>query len=138
PDIRQAEEQLRSANAQVGVAAADFFPQLHLTGLFGRVGPEVSAFTGGGVTAWAAAAQLTGTLFQSGLLIAQYHQAKAVREQSALQFQLAVLNALREVSDALISREKSAEAHVRQAKAVAAYQEAVKTARSRYLLGKSG
>ena len=40
PDIREAEQQLRSANARVGVAVADFFPQLDLTGLFGKVSPE--------------------------------------------------------------------------------------------------
>ncbi len=63
PDIREAEQQLRSANALVGVAQADFLPQLSLSGLLGRVSPEVSVFTGGGATAWSAAASLTGPDF---------------------------------------------------------------------------
>ena len=47
PDIRQAEESLRAANAQVGVAVANFFPQIGLTSLFGKASPELSAFTSG-------------------------------------------------------------------------------------------
>ena len=108
PDIREAEQQLRSANAEVGVAKADFFPQLDLTGLFGAVSPELSAFTSGGGVAWGIAAGLTGPLFHGGQLRAQYAQARAVREQYALQYQQTVLNAFQEVSDALISRGKSA------------------------------
>jgi len=47
--IREAEQQLRSANAEVGVAKADFLPKLNLTGLFGEVSPELAGFTSGGV-----------------------------------------------------------------------------------------
>jgi multidrug efflux system outer membrane protein len=65
PDIREAEQQLRSANAQVGVAVTDFFPQLNLTGLLGQVSPELSAFTAGGATAWSLAAGLTGPLWMA-------------------------------------------------------------------------
>ena len=122
PDIREAEQQLRSANAQVGVAKADFFPQLDLTGLFGAVSPELSAFTSGGGVAWGIAAGLTGPLFHGGQLRAQYAQARAVRDQYALQYQSAVLNAFQEVSDALISREKSAGARTEQSRAVEAYK----------------
>jgi multidrug efflux system outer membrane protein len=135
PDIREAEQQLRSANAQVGVAKADFFPQLNLTGLFGTVSPELSAFTSGGDVAWSVAAGLTGPLFHGGQLRAQYAQALAARDQFALQYQAAVLNALQEVSDALITREKSATAGMAQTRAVDAYREAVKVAIERYRSG---
>ena len=136
PDIREAEQQLRSANAKVGVAKSDFFPQLNLTGLFGAASPELAAFTSGGAdVAWSIAAGLTGPLFHGGQLRAQYAQAQAVREQSALQYQAAVLNALQEISDALISREKLAGARTQQARAVDAYKEAVKIAMERYRMG---
>jgi multidrug efflux system outer membrane protein len=135
PDIREAEQQLRSANAQVGVAVADFFPELNLTGLFGEVSPELSAFTSGGDIAWGVAAGLTGPLFHGGQLRAQYAQARAAREQFALQYQAAVLKAFQEVSDALISREKLADARTQQSRAVAAYKVAVKIAMERYTLG---
>jgi len=137
PDIREAEQLLRSANAQIGVAVANFFPQLSLTGLFGRVGPELNAFTAGGVTAWSAAAGLTGPIFQGGRLKAQLQQARAAREQFALQYRAVVLNALQEVSNALISREKLATVRLEQARAVEAYREAVQIATERYRLGRS-
>jgi len=135
PDIREAEQQLRSANAQVGVAKAEFFPQLSLTGLFGQVSPELSAFTSGGATAWGIAASLAGPVFHGGQLRAQYLQAMATREQFALQYQSAVLHAFQEVSDALIAREKLTEVRVEQAQAVQAYQVALDTAMKRYQSG---
>jgi multidrug efflux system outer membrane protein len=136
PDIREAEQQLRSANAQVGAAKAAFFPQLNLTGLLGGASPELSAFTSGGAdAAWEAAAGLTGPLFHGGQLRAQYAQARALREQAALQYRAAVLNALQEVSGALLAREKMSAARWQQARAVDAYQVAVKIAMERYRMG---
>ena len=136
PDIREAEQQLRSANAQVGVAKADFFPQLNLTGLFGDVSSDLTMFTsGGGSVAWSIAAGLTGPLFHGGALRAQYAQARAAREQAALQYQETVLNAFEEISDALISREKSAVARTQQSRAVDAYKVAVKISLERYRMG---
>jgi multidrug efflux system outer membrane protein len=135
PDVREAEQQLRSANAQVGVAKADFFPQLNLTGLLGQVSPELSAFTSGGATAWSAAAGLTGPIFHGGQLRAQYQQAEAVREQFQLQYQYAVLHAFQEVSDALISHEKLGAERAEQALAVDAYQMALEMAVKRYQSG---
>jgi multidrug efflux system outer membrane protein len=135
PDIREAEQQLRSANAQVGVAKADFFPQLNLTALFGEVSPELSTFTSGGSVAWSIAAGLTGPLFYGGELRAQYAQARAAREQFALQYQETVLNAFEEISDTLVSREKSAAARTQQSNAVDAYKVAVKISLERYRMG---
>lgn len=137
PDIREAEQQLRSANAQVGAAIGNYFPQLSLTGLFGQVSPELSGITAGGANAWSVAANLAGPIFQGGRLRAQYRQAIAVREQNALQYQAAVLNALQEVSSALVAREKLAEARVHQAQAVEAYKQAVEIVTRRYQNGQS-
>jgi multidrug efflux system outer membrane protein len=137
PDIREAEQQLRSANAQVGVAVANYFPQLSLTGLFGRVSPELTAFTGGGATAWSVAANFTGPIFEGGRLNAQYRQARAARDQYWLQYQATVLTGFREVSDALISRERFAAERVEQERAVGAYREAVQVVMERYRNGQS-
>jgi multidrug efflux system outer membrane protein len=78
---------------------------------------------------------LTGPLFHGGQLRAQYAQARAAREQFALQYQAAVLNALQEVSGALISRDKSAVARSQQSRAVEAYKIAVKISMERYRMG---
>jgi multidrug efflux system outer membrane protein len=137
PDIRAAEQQLRSANAQVGVAEANFLPQLSLTALVGKVSPELSTITAGSATAWSAGASVAGPLFHAGQLRAQYRQAKAVRDQVALQYQQTVLNAFQEVSSALMAREQIAESRARLTKAVAAYQEATRIAMERYKRGQS-
>ncbi len=136
PDVREAEQQLRSANAQVGVAVADFFPQLDLTGLLGDASTQLSTImSGGGAAAWSVAASLTGPLFHGGQLRGQYLQARYARDQFVLQYQQTVLNALQETSDALIARAKLAEAREHQANAVDAYHVAVKIALQRYRQG---
>ena len=135
PDIRAAEQQLRSANAQVGVAVANFFPQIGLTSFLGKVSPELSAFTAGTANAWSVAANVTGPLFQGGALRAQYRQAKAAREQAQLQYEATALGAFQDVSNALISREKFASSRYQLEQTVAAYQESVQLSTQRYLAG---
>jgi multidrug efflux system outer membrane protein len=137
PDIRTAEFQLAAANAQVGVAVADLFPNLNLTGLLGQASTNLTAFTSGAGLAWSVGASLTGPIFQGGRLRARVREARAIREQAALQYQSTVLRALQEVSNALISRQKFAEAEMMQARAVEAYTEALRLAKERYRLGKS-
>jgi multidrug efflux system outer membrane protein len=137
PDIRQAEQLLRSANAQVGVTVANYFPNLSLTALFGRVSPQLSALTGGSANAWGLAADVAGPIFEGGLLTSQHRQAQAAWNQARLQYQATVLHALQEVSDTLIAGQKLAEARVQQARAVAAYQEAVAVATQRYREGQA-
>jgi len=65
PDIRQAEQLLIAANANVGVAKADFFPRVSLTGLFGNVSPELDDLFSQGKT-WSIGAGLLGPIFQGG------------------------------------------------------------------------
>lgn len=138
PDIREAEQILRAANAQVGVAVADFFPQLSLTALFGQVSPELSAFTSGGANAWSIAAGLAGPLFHGGRLLGQYRQARALREEDLLRYKATVLNALQEVSNTLVARKKYAEAAIQNIRAVRAYQVAVQVSSERYIAGRAG
>jgi len=132
PDIRENEQLLRSANALVGVSVADFFPQLSLTALFGQISPQLSMLTAGGANAWNIGANFAGPIFRNGQLVSEYRQAKSVKEQTMLQYQLAVLNALQEVSDALIARQKYAEERLQLTRAVDAYRVAVQVATQRY------
>jgi outer membrane protein, multidrug efflux system len=137
PDIRQAEQNLRTANAQIGVAMANFFPKIGLTSLLGQVSPELSAFTAGTANLWAVAGTMTGPLFQGGTLVAQYRQAKAVWDDAKLSYELTALNAFQEVSNALISRQKLAATRAQQARSVRAYEEAVQVSIKRYVSGKA-
>ena len=135
PDIREAEQELRSANAQIGVAIANFFPQISLTALFGQASPELTDITAGTGRVWGWAADAAGPLFRAGQFKAVYRQAKAAREQYALQYDATILTAFQEVSDALVSFQKYGQAYGEQASAVSAYQVAVKVATQRFRLG---
>ena len=138
PDIRQAEQNLRAANAQIGVAVANFFPQIGLTTLFGKVSPELSAFTAGSANLWAVAGTMTGPIFRGGALVAQYRQAKAVWEEAKLVYEQTALNAFQEVSNALTSSQKFEEVSAQQTRTVKAYEQAVQISLKRYTYGKTG
>ena len=135
PDLRQAEQQLVSANARIGVAKAEFFPKLSLTALLGTASPEVSALTGGTATIWAVAGMFSGPLFNAGRTLGTYRASIAQWEQARLQYEQAVLGALREVSDALTALGKLSEAEMGEDTAVKALAEAVEHATDRYRQG---
>ncbi len=137
PDVRQAEQELVAANAQIGVAVAVFFPRLGLTTFFGRASPELSAFTAGSASAWAVAGSLVGPIFQGGRLLGQYRQAEAQWEEVKLRYQQTALNAFQEVSNALITRQKLEEVRAQQARAVSALDDSVKVSLQRYVAGLS-
>jgi multidrug efflux system outer membrane protein len=137
PDIRQAELLLRSANAEVGESVAEFFPKIGLTAFLGKVSPAMSAFTLGSANAWGIAANATGPIFEGGFLVGQYRQAKAARRESELQYRFTVINAFREVSDALVSRLELIEARQHQVDEVDALESAVKLSTERYIAGKA-
>jgi multidrug efflux system outer membrane protein len=135
PDLRQAEQQLVRANALVGVAKAEFFPKLSLTGLVGAASPALSALTSGGAFLWSVAAGLAGPIFQGGRILESYRAQVAVWEQVKLQYERAVLTALREVSDSLAVLGKLTDAETGQARSVRALEEAVAHATDRYRYG---
>jgi multidrug efflux system outer membrane protein len=137
PDIRESEQTLRSATAQIGVSVAEFFPKIGLTAFLGKVSPELSAFTLGSANVWGVAAEGTGPLFQGGRLVGQYRQSKAARDEAKLRYQQTILNAFREVSDALAAREQLAEIREHQARQVNALEQAVKLSSQRYTAGKA-
>jgi multidrug efflux system outer membrane protein len=136
PDLREAEQQLVSANANVGAAMASFFPTISLTGSFGGISPDVGDLFQAG-KAWSIAAGLVGPLFQGLRLKNQYDVNVAQWEQAKVLYESAVTNAFGEVSTALVAHQKLAEVETQQARSVAAYLEAVRLAGIRYLAGLS-
>ncbi len=135
PDLRQAEQQLVSANARIGVAKAEFFPKFSLTPLIGTASPEFSALTSGSATIWAVAGTLTGPLFNAGRTLGNYRATVAQWEQAKLLYEQAALTALREVSDALTALGKLSEAEIGQDRSVKALADAVDRATDRYRQG---
>jgi multidrug efflux system outer membrane protein len=137
PDVLEAEQLLQSANAQVGVATANYFPQIGLTALFGRASTPLSTLSSGQTTVWSVAGSAAGPIFHGGALKAQKRQAVAFWEQSKLQYEETALGAFEDVSNALISRQKYELIREKQTEAVQSYQESVKVSLQRFLAGKA-
>lgn len=137
PDVLAAEQSLVAANANIGVNLANFFPQIGLTTLLGRASPELSDFAAGSHNVLNIGGTFTGPIFQGGQLRAQYKAAKARFVEAAAAYQQSVLTAMREVSDALVARQKLAEQYVFYSDAATALASSVGLATDRYLNGKS-
>ena len=137
PDILAAEQQLRLANAQVGVAAANFFPRIGITSLFGRASSPLSTLSSGQATVWSIAGNVAGPIYQGGALKAQKRQSIAYWEQTKLQYEQTAQIAFQDVANALISRQKYEAIRDEQAQAVQAYQDSVKVSFQRYVAGKA-
>jgi multidrug efflux system outer membrane protein len=122
PDIRQAEQRLVAANANVGVARAQFFPTISLTGLLGRASPVLQGLVNNrGTSVASVGGGLLAPIFTGGALTANYEAARARAEQAAITYQQTVLVALREVSDALVAYDRDrAEADGNRARAAVA------------------
>jgi multidrug efflux system outer membrane protein len=131
PDVRQAEETLMAANANVGVAKANFFPTISLTGLLGGVSPQLSELTAGG-KAWSLAGNLAGPLFTAGRLKNEYRAALAQRDQARIAFEKTVTQAFGEVSSSLSAHQELAKAYENELISVGAYRESVQLSSGRY------
>jgi len=132
PDVRQAEDLLRAANARVGVAVTNFFPRIGLTAAYGGNSTELDQITSGAASIWNIGASVVGPLFQGGRLIGGYEAAKAEWEGTRAQYEQTVLTAFREVSDALVAIDKLRLVREERARAVAALTDAVRLSRLRF------
>jgi multidrug efflux system outer membrane protein len=137
PDVRAAEQQLRAANAQIGVAVGDFFPRIGLTTFYGGTSAEFNNLLKSEANIWSAAATVAGPVFTGGRLTGRYRQTKAAWEEAKLSYQQTALVAFREVSDALISHRRFEDERVEQTQAVGAGRNAVDLATARYKEGKA-
>ena len=136
PDIRQAEQELISANALVGVATANFFPTLSLTGLFGAVSPDIDNFYPAGKI-WSIAASLVGPLFEGGRLRAQHDVAYAQWEQARVVYERTVTGAFAETTTVLYAREKFQATVDELTRTVNEYRDMVRLSNVRYDSGLS-
>jgi multidrug efflux system outer membrane protein len=107
PDIRQAEQQLIAANADIGVARAQFFPTISLTGLLGRASESLGGLTGeDGETVGAVGGAVLAPIFNAGAIRANYRGAQARAEESVALYRRTILVALQEVSDTLVAYDR--------------------------------
>ena len=135
PDIREAEQILIAANADIGVAKAQFFPQISLTGAGGGSFGRSSAFSGLMTTQlgiWSYGAQVNQPIFTGGALKGNLHLAESQHQQALIGYREAIQHAFGEVSDALIGYEKLHQVRTRQQDSVADLQETVRISTLRY------
>jgi multidrug efflux system outer membrane protein len=137
PDILEAEQIVVAANALVGVSISQFLPRIGLTGLAGGVSTQLSDVLQKRSAMWSIAGVATTPIFQGGAIYYGWEQAKAQWEQAALAYEATALEALREVSDALIAREKLEQVRVQQAIAVDALNESVHISMIRFTDGRA-
>jgi outer membrane protein, multidrug efflux system len=138
PDIQQAEQTLVAANAQIGIARAQFFPQLSITTSAGVGGNEFSnLFDASGKTIYGIGS-LTQPIFEGGKLRGQLKLSRETKEEMVLNYQKTIATAFRDVSNALIALNKQRVYRQEQEKLVAAAQDATRLARLRYQGGATG
>lgn len=135
PDIREAEQTLIAANAEIGVAKAEFFPQVALTGSGGGAFGRSSAFSSLMATQlgiWSYGAQVSQPIFTGGALRGNLHLAESQQKQALLAYKQAIQQSFGDVSDSLIGYEKLHQVRVRQESTVADLQESVRLSNMRY------
>jgi outer membrane protein, multidrug efflux system len=135
PDIREAEQVLVAANAEIGVAKAQFFPQISLTGSGGGTFGRSSAFSSlmsSQIGTWSYGAQVSQPIFTGGALRGNLKFAESQHQQALIAYRQAIQQAFGDVSDALIGYEKLHQVRVRQEDTVADLVESVRLSILRY------
>ncbi len=132
PDVRQAEQQLVAANAQIGAAKALHFPSISLTGAWGAASAELDNLFKGPSRVWSYAGSITGPIFAGGAISAQVRQTEAARRAAELGYRAAVQSAFADVDDALVSRQKLLAQLAAQGRLVSASREYARLARLQF------
>jgi multidrug efflux system outer membrane protein len=138
PDIEQAEATLIAANAQIGVARAQFFPSLSISASGGVGGDSLSSiFDPAGKTIYGIGS-LAQPLFEGGKLRGQLQLSQETQKEMVLNYQKTIAGAFRDVSNALIALNKQRAYREQQEKLVEAAKDATRLARIRYQGGSTG
>ncbi|WP_460043688.1 efflux transporter outer membrane subunit [Pseudomonas sp. S2_H01] len=132
PDLRQAELTLISANARIGVAKAQYFPTISLTGLLGSVSNQLSNLFTGPAAAWSYGVAASVPIFTGGGIAGQVRQAEAIQQQALFTYRKAIQSAFSDVENALIASSKTREQMEYQARQVRALRTYAHFARLRY------
>ena len=132
PDVRQAEQNLRAANARIGVAKAAYFPTISLTGVYGVESTELSTLFSGPAKMWNYAGSIAGPIFNAGATAGTVETATSIQREYLFRYQQVIQQAFQEVDDALIDQRKSREQLGAQTRQVEALQRYADLARIRY------
>jgi multidrug efflux system outer membrane protein len=137
PDIVQAEQQLIAANARIGVARALYFPRLSLTGAYGTASIHSDSLFEGPSELWQISGDVLAPIFTFGAIEGQVRAAEAQQKQALLTYRQTILNAFRDVEDALVNTTKGREQLAAQTRQVAALSTYARLAKLQYEAGKT-
>jgi multidrug efflux system outer membrane protein len=132
PDVRQAEQTLIAANAQIGAAKALYFPQISLTGFLGGQSRALSDLFTGPARQWIGGPGAVLPIFNAGQIRAGVHLTEAQKREMVLAYQKAIYSALREVSDALVGYGRTREQRAQEERLVGALAETTRLSQLRY------
>jgi outer membrane protein, multidrug efflux system len=132
PDIQQAEATLIAANARIGVAKSQFFPQISLTSLGGSTSNQLQSIFSGKNAYWLAAGSLSEPIFDGGRIRSNYHLSQAQEQEMLLEYRKTILNALKDVSNSLSAYKETREQREEETALVVSATDAVRLAKLRY------
>lgn len=132
PDIQRAEATLIAANARIGVAKAQFFPNISLTSLGGSSSNQLQSIFSGKNAYWYAASSLSQPVFEGGRIRNNYHLSQAQQQEMLLEYRKTILNALKDVSNSLVAYKETRERREEQTALVTSAADAVRLAKLRY------
>jgi multidrug efflux system outer membrane protein len=132
PDVRLAEEQLRAANARIGVAKSLYFPSISLTGLFGAASGDLSNLLTANAQTWAVGGGILAPIFHWGEISGQVEAAEAIQRQTLHAYVQAVQSAFRDAEDALVGRSRTQDEQEAKAHQVQSLRVYERLARMRY------
>ncbi|WP_199902461.1 efflux transporter outer membrane subunit [Azospirillum sp. B4] len=138
PDILVAEAELRAASAAVGVATADLYPHLTLSGSLTQAGADPTSLFQAGSSLWSVAASLAGPVFHGGMLEANRRAAIDGYRASLATYQRTVVRSLGQVADVLQAISHDAEAYSAQERALTAAATSLRLNRAAYGVGETG
>jgi NodT family efflux transporter outer membrane factor (OMF) lipoprotein len=136
PDIRRAERKLMVSNAEIGIATSELYPKISLSACLGLQNLRITDFTPLGKS-MSVAASLTMPIFNWGRIQANINVKEAMNEQAFITYQATVLNAFKEVEDALVAHQQERQRAVALAQAIKAQQLVFSLANERYRTGLS-
>lgn len=132
PDVREAEQLLVAANANVGAAKALFYPAVNIAAFGGGITGSLATALGGAGVLWSVGASALQPVYNAGRNRQNLEASRALFDEALAQYQQAALNGYREVSDALVTIQKLSDAGAERQKGVTALEDAADLARSRY------
>jgi multidrug efflux system outer membrane protein len=132
PDILAAEQNLVAANANIGVAKAEYFPRISLSGFLGGQSTQLSSLFAGPASAWSFVPQISQPVFAAGRLKSGVRLAQAERDEALVQYERVIQTAFTDVSNALIAHQRVRESRLKQEALVRTLEDRTRLAYARY------